>query len=114
MMRVRVLSASLGKPQTHPSFRASASRTPIVQSRAHLCPILAAVGWHRMNRVRVSVPVVRVASGLMGLLATLPTTAQTPADGPARLAPVVVTATRTEQSTFDVPASIDRIGGDFI
>src|SRR5204863_1584930 len=32
----------------------------------------------------------------------------------ANLAPVVVTATRTEQSPFDVPASIDRIGGNFI
>jgi iron complex outermembrane receptor protein len=35
-------------------------------------------------------------------------------DGPVRLAPVVVTATRTEQAPFDVPASIDRIGGEFI
>ena len=35
-----------------------------------------------------------------------------PADAPARLAPVVVTATRTEEPPFDVPASIDRIGGD--
>jgi len=67
-----------------------------------------------MNRVRASVPVMRAAAGLIGLLAAVPTTAQTPVDGQARLAPVVVTATRTEQSTFDVPASIDRIGGDFI
>ena len=35
-------------------------------------------------------------------------------DGAVRLAPVVVTATRTEQSPFDVPASIDRIGSDAI
>ena len=35
-------------------------------------------------------------------------------DGAVRLAPVVVTATRTEASAFDVPASIDRIGGDAI
>src|SRR6478672_7026736 len=33
-----------------------------------------------------------------------------PADAPARLAPVVVTATRTAESPFDLPASIDRIG----
>jgi iron complex outermembrane receptor protein len=32
----------------------------------------------------------------------------------ARLPPVVVTATRTEMSPFDVPASIDTIGGDGI
>jgi iron complex outermembrane receptor protein len=31
-----------------------------------------------------------------------------------RLPPVVVTATRTEAATFDVPASIDRIGSDTI
>ncbi|MDQ6639528.1 MAG: TonB-dependent receptor, partial [Pseudomonadota bacterium] len=37
-----------------------------------------------------------------------------PADGQARLAPVVVTATRTEESAFQVPASIDRIGVDAI
>jgi iron complex outermembrane receptor protein len=35
-------------------------------------------------------------------------------DGAVRLAPVVVTATRTEESPFNVPASIDRIGGDAI
>ncbi|MEO5882814.1 MAG: TonB-dependent receptor plug domain-containing protein, partial [Caldimonas sp.] len=33
---------------------------------------------------------------------------------PVRLAPVVVTATRTEVSAFDVPASIDRVGGETI
>jgi len=38
----------------------------------------------------------------------------TPADAPARLAPVVVTATRTAESPFDLPASIDRIGADAI
>jgi len=32
----------------------------------------------------------------------------------ASLAPIVVTATRTAQPPFDVPASIDRIGGEFI
>ena len=36
------------------------------------------------------------------------------AAGRASLAPVVVTATRVEQSPFDVPASIDRIGGEFV
>jgi len=40
--------------------------------------------------------------------------AQVAADAPARLAPVVVTATRTEASPFEVPASIDVIGGDAI
>ncbi|MEO5844710.1 MAG: TonB-dependent receptor [Caldimonas sp.] len=37
-----------------------------------------------------------------------------PAEGQARLAPVVVTATRTEASAFDLPASIDRIGVETI
>jgi iron complex outermembrane recepter protein len=37
-----------------------------------------------------------------------------PADAAVRLAPVVVTATRTEVSPFDVPASIDRIGSETI
>ena len=41
--------------------------------------------------------------------------AQTGAEGGGtRLPPVVVTATRTEAAPFDVPASIDRIGGDGI
>jgi iron complex outermembrane receptor protein len=34
--------------------------------------------------------------------------------GPAQLGPVVVTATRTEASPFDVPASIDWVGGTAI
>ena len=41
--------------------------------------------------------------------------AQTDSDraaNPAQLAPVVVTATRTEALAFDVPASINRIGGN--
>jgi len=37
-----------------------------------------------------------------------------PADAPARLAPVVVTATRTEESPFQLHASIDRIGVETI
>ena len=45
-------------------------------------------------------------------LATAPATAQV--GGQASLAPVVVTATRTAQSPFDVPASIDRIGSELI
>ena len=44
--------------------------------------------------------------------------AQTASISPSRagadLAPVVVTATRTEARPFDIPASIDRIGGDEI
>ena len=35
-------------------------------------------------------------------------------DGQVRLAPVVVTATRTEESAFQLPASIDRIGVETI
>jgi iron complex outermembrane recepter protein len=35
-------------------------------------------------------------------------------DASTQLAPVVVTATRTEAAAFDIPASIDRIGGDAV
>jgi len=42
-----------------------------------------------------------------------PALAQTASDT-ARLGPVVVTATRTEAAPFDIPASIDRIGGEGI
>ena len=45
----------------------------------------------------------------LGLLPSL-AGAQASAD-PAQLGPVVVTATRTEASPFDVPASIDWVGG---
>jgi iron complex outermembrane recepter protein len=37
-----------------------------------------------------------------------------PADAGQRLAPVVVTATRTEVAPFDIPASIDRVGAETI
>jgi iron complex outermembrane receptor protein len=54
------------------------------------------------------------ASAALAMIA-LPVLAQTPAgDAQVRLSPVVVTATRTETPAFDVPASIDRIGGDAI
>ncbi|MEO7337204.1 MAG: TonB-dependent receptor [Caldimonas sp.] len=55
--------------------------------------------------------------GTMVLLTCLPfiAAAQTaPPERPARLDPVSVTATRTEALPFDVPASIDVIGGDGI
>ena len=51
------------------------------------------------------------------LLAAWPTSGRAqgaPADAPTRLAPVVVTATRTAEPPFDLPASIDRIGADAI
>ncbi len=48
---------------------------------------------------------------LVGAIA-LPVAAQAPAAGV--LPPVTVTATRVETPAFDVPASIDRIGGDVI
>jgi iron complex outermembrane receptor protein len=59
------------------------------------------------------VPAFHVAAALLGVAST----AQgqpVAADAQVRLAPVVITATRTEESPFDVPASIDRIGGDAI
>ena len=59
----------------------------------------------------------RTLMTLATALATLPALAQTdtrsaiPANVPA-LKPVVVTSTRTEAAPFDVPASIDVVGGD--
>jgi iron complex outermembrane recepter protein len=50
---------------------------------------------------------------LVGLAQDAPA-APTAAAGQVRLAPVVVTATRTEAAPFDVPASIDRIGAETI
>jgi iron complex outermembrane recepter protein len=51
------------------------------------------------------------AATLCCILAPGASLAQT---APAQLNPVVVTATRTETPAFDVPASIDRIGGEQI
>ena len=54
---------------------------------------------------------------VVAMLATWPVASRAqvaPADGQARLAPVVVTATRTDERAFDLPASIDRIGVDAI
>ncbi|MGZ5241163.1 MAG: TonB-dependent receptor family protein [Caldimonas sp.] len=53
------------------------------------------------------------ASALAALVVPAAAWAQT-SDNAVRLTPVVVTATRTEAAAFDVPASIDRIGGDGI
>ncbi len=61
----------------------------------------------------------RTGAGLIGTLcwALLPSAASAQSDrerAPAstQLAPVVITATRTESLSFDVPASIDRIDGE--
>ena len=66
---------------------------------------------------RRAVKVARLAGAGAALAAiALPVLAQTPSSEapPVRLDAVVVTATRTETPAFDVPASIDRIGGDGI
>ena len=52
-------------------------------------------------------------SRLLGLLAPAGAALAQNGAAPTVLAPVVVTATRTEVSPFDVPASIDRIDGDY-
>jgi iron complex outermembrane receptor protein len=52
----------------------------------------------------------RIASSLAGGgLALIAYCGRAMADGAAELAPVVVTATRVAQSSFDLPASIDRV-----
>jgi iron complex outermembrane receptor protein len=69
---------------------------------------------------QMAVPVLRspttaVAVLVLPCLAFAQTTAQTTSPANAtRLDPVVITATRTEALPFDVPASIDRIGGEGI
>src|ERR1700712_984144 len=56
------------------------------------------------------------AIGMLGaIFATTAVHAQSADPAPVdRLAPVVVTATRTEAAPFDIPASIDRIGGEVV
>ncbi|MEP7300313.1 MAG: TonB-dependent receptor [Caldimonas sp.] len=57
----------------------------------------------------------RAGCALCSTLACVAVPAQTNDEGSARqLPPVVVTVTRTEVAAFDVPASIDRIGGEGI
>jgi iron complex outermembrane receptor protein len=58
----------------------------------------------------------RLVSRLVVFGTTLPLAplALAQASDPAMLAPVVVTATRSEQASFDLPLSIDRIGEDAI
>ena len=72
---------------------------------------------HRNDRRSPAAPAAHALGGLLILSALRagPALAQdAPGPGPLRLAPVVVTATRTEASPFDVPASIDRIGSELI
>jgi iron complex outermembrane receptor protein len=69
----------------------------------------SAIGGDR-ERARALVATALVLGFLPGVVL-----AQSAASGDAtRLAPVVVTATRTEASPFDVPASIDVVGGDAV
>ena len=59
----------------------------------------------------------RLGAGAALVAIALPVSAQVQAqtsEAPTRLAPVVVTVTRTEMPAFDVPASIDRVGGEGI
>ena len=87
---------------------------------ATVAPILASVSTHDVSRAE-HLAERAAANGVPTLVACLLSLASSAAQAQgtgsaaeARLAPVVVTATRTEQAPFDVPASIDRIGGEFI
>ncbi len=66
-----------------------------------------------MQRVRKHTLAAAVSLAIGAVAAPRPAGAQAAAED-TKLAPVVVTATRTAQSPFDVPASIDRIGADAI
>jgi len=72
---------------------------------AHTSLSRAAVAHATPHDLRVS------AALLCAALSPAAALAQSGADAPPRLAPVVVTATRIEASPFDIPASIDRIDG---
>lgn len=65
------------------------------------------------NRTVIGARILRTAASLAALAWPAAALAQA-SEVPVRLAPVVVTATRTEAAAFDIPASIDRIGGDGI
>jgi iron complex outermembrane receptor protein len=120
MMRARPCESCVGKPQTHPSFVRAAS-SGRGRPAAVFAPILGFVSTHVVRDWRRSSIAGHAASVVPALAASCiaiapgAVRAQAAAgEGQVRLAPVVVTATRTEQSPFDVPASIDRIGGEFI
>ena len=72
-------------------------------------------GGNRASRLHPSTRPARlslVVQALLGLAAPATLLAQPAAPNASQLAPVVVTATRTEARPFDIPASIDRIDGD--
>jgi iron complex outermembrane receptor protein len=114
-MRARPGGASLGKPLTHRCF----DRVVEARTGPAFAPMLCPVSGHRFS-------ITKERRGKAGLTASAAVVACTLAGAPearaqsadadpqARLAPVVVTATRTAESPFQVPASIDRIGGEFI
>ena len=56
----------------------------------------------------------RTTSLLLGVVPSLALSQSLPPAEPAALAPVTVTATRIETPSFDIPASIDRVGSDAI
>lgn len=57
---------------------------------------------------------VALASWLATMLLALPGLAQEATQAPVVLDPVVITATRKSERSFDVPVAIDRIGADTI
>lgn len=63
----------------------------------------------RVARVAVVISLVGLAGAVRAQVPPTPAAAL-----PATLPPVVVTATRTEAASFDVPASIDRVGAETI
>jgi iron complex outermembrane receptor protein len=65
-----------------------------------------------MRRNFIASHPVRLTAALTLALPALASSEPAPAVEPVKLAPVVVTATRTEVAPFDLPASIDRIDGD--
>ncbi len=106
----------LGKTPDAPLLGVASSQRAIIA----FAPILSPVSAYRSIIIATGPPGKPSATAAVALawcaLAVAPgARAQSPgAESQAALEPVVVTATRTEQSPFQVPASIDRIGGEFI
>jgi iron complex outermembrane receptor protein len=104
MMRASIDRVPLGKPETPPILRTMMKFGLPERSRE----TGATARRGRRNATTLAI----AATACAWPFALVAQTA--PGDADARLARVVVTATRTELAPFDVPASIDRIGAETI
>ena len=116
IMRACLDGAFLGKPLTRRCFdrRLEARAGPAFAPM--LWPVsrrLISTAGKRRGKASLTASAAVVACTLAGGAPEARAQSADPDTG-TRLAPVVVTATRTQAAPFDVPASIDRIGGETI